>query len=72
MRRVSIEIPETLYRRLESLASRLGAGSVYELAVDILREGVSRLEEDLDSGQEFSEEEVERIRERLRSLGYLD
>ncbi len=72
MRKVSIEIPETLYRRLEALAGRIGAGSVYELVVDLLREGVSRLEEDLDSGHELSEEEVSRIRERLRSLGYLD
>ncbi len=66
----SIDIPDSLYRRLNSLSSKLGT-SPDELAIDILRDGLSRLEEDVGD-EVVSEEERRRILDRLRSLGYLD
>ncbi len=67
----SIELPESLFKRLEEAAAKLGIDDVDSLAIDILREGLARLEEEL-SGEAVSEEEREKIIDRLRSLGYLD
>ena len=71
MDKVEIAIPKSLYKRLVKLAEELGI-DVDTFAVDLLREAISRYEEELGEGVELPEEEVQKIKDRLKSLGYLD
>jgi len=68
---VEVEIPLTLYRRLERLASGSGFSDVGRFIVYLLREAASRIEEDMLSSSELNDEEKREIVERLRRLGYL-
>ncbi|HIQ13496.1 MAG TPA: CopG family transcriptional regulator [Thermoprotei archaeon] len=70
--KVGINIPKSLYSRIARLADELDVKDVNVFIVDLLREAVSKYEEELSSSIVLSEDEVEKIRERLRSLGYLD
>ncbi len=67
----NISIPKSLYNRILKIAEDLDV-NVNELIIDMLREAVSRYEEEIGSRLELSEEEVKKIKDRLRSLGYLD
>lgn len=62
-----ISIPSSLYRKIEGKIKETGFTSVDDYVVYVLREILSEDEED-----EFTEEDEEKVRERLRSLGYLD
>ncbi len=67
---VSVEIPDSLYKRIESLA-KYARVDVNEYIVEILREAVSKIEEEILSSHDVDEEEKKEIIERLKSLGYL-
>lgn len=64
----TIVIPEEVARGLEDRLRRTAFPSVDAFVGFIL----ARLLEDAGSAGGFSEEEERRIRERLRSLGYID
>jgi len=64
-----LRIPKSLYERLKQDAERLGQDPV-TLAVNLLREKLSEIEEEL-LNSDIPEEEKEEIKERLRRLGYL-
>jgi len=70
--RVTIKIPRVLYERLKKALEGSSYRSVNEFVVHVLRDlvAVSETKSDL-SIEALTKEEVERIRERLRALGYL-
>ncbi len=68
---IKLELPKTLYNRILKLSKELGVDDVNEFIIDLIRDSVSRIEMDLGR-EEYSEEEINRIKERLRSLGYLE
>ena len=64
-----LEIPIALYNKLKKRVEEAGFGSVEEYVLFILNEVV---EETGEEEPELSEEDEKKIKERLRSLGYLD
>jgi len=67
--RVTLKIPRPLYRRLSQLIEGTGFASVTEFVVYILRDIVAHQKGEMES--ELSAHEVEAIRKRLKSMGYL-
>ncbi len=73
--KVTIKIPGPLYNRISRIVAGSGFNSVTDFIVYVLRDLVSTREE--TSGAEkigdtsLSKEEIEAIRKRLKSLGYL-
>jgi len=67
--KVTIKIPRPLYERIGQIIDGAGYNSVTEFVVYVLRDLVST--HALAASEEYSEEELERVKERLRSLGYL-
>ncbi|MFW5996274.1 MAG: ribbon-helix-helix domain-containing protein [Halanaerobiaceae bacterium] len=74
--KATIKIPRNLYNKLNKIIEETGFNSVTEFIVYIIRDIVSTAEmdsEDLEpEAQALTGEEVEMIKKRLRSLGYLD
>jgi len=71
--RVTIKIPRPLYERIAASIEGHGFSSVTDFIVFVLRdlmmsEGVKEKKAD---EQELTRDELEAIRERLKSLGYL-
>jgi len=65
--KVTLKIPRPLYNRIKDIIEGSGFSSVNEFVVYILRDLVSL--HDLDR-TELSKEEIEKIRQRLKNLGY--
>ena len=75
--KATIKIPRNLYNKLKEITDETGFNSVTEFIVYVMRDLVSTKElnrdEDEEIGsEELSSEEVNMIRKRLKSLGYLD
>ena len=66
---VSVEIPASLYARIEEIIKDTGFKSVSSYVTYVLREVLA---EDEEEQEVFSKEDEEKVKERLRSLGYLD
>lgn len=74
--KVTIKIPRPLYRRLQAIIDGTGFDSVTDFVVYVLRDiaAAKGLEqgsepESADSGR-LTAKEIEKVRQRLRSLGY--
>jgi len=67
--RVTLKIPRPIYDLIKEIIEPSGFSSVNEFVVYVLRDLVSRADGPLDA--ELTTKEVEMIRKRLRSLGYL-
>lgn len=65
---IDVSIPASLYRSIESRIKDAGFESVSSYVTYVLREILSDDEED----EGLTEEDEEKVRERLRSLGYMD
>lgn len=66
----AVSVPETLLARAEPLVKEKGFDSISEYVLSLLREDISRY--DADQITEYLKPvEMERIKQRLRSLGYL-
>ena len=65
----SVEIPETLYNKIEAKMKGSSFTSVSEYVAFMLRERFVSEEEGSKSA--FSKEEEEKVKARLRDLGYL-
>lgn len=65
----TVSIPTPLFRKIEERIKGTGFTSVSGYVTYVLREVVSEEEEE---GVPFSKEDEERVKERLRALGYLD
>ncbi len=73
--KVTIKIPRALYNRLSEIVSGTGFNSVTDFIIYVMRDLASsrgRMDSFEEGGQEkLSREEIEAIRRRLKSLGYL-
>jgi len=67
--KVTLKIPRPLYKRLSLLIEDSGFGSVTEFVVYVLRDLVSHAAR--ESGDNLNADEIEAIRKRLKSMGYL-
>lgn len=66
--KVTIKIPRPLYNKLKKIIEGTGFSSVNEFVVYVLRDLVSIKEENKEA---LTKEEIQKIRERLKNLGYL-
>ncbi len=67
----TVSIPVTLYRRIQELIRDTGFTSVSQFVVYVLRDVVAEMEREKLQAEGLSEEERERILEKLRRLGYI-
>lgn len=71
VRTVTLKIPAELYENLAKLIEGTGFRSVTEFSIHVLRDVASHGK--LDSGQDHAPIEASKVvRDRLRSLGYID
>lgn len=68
---VTLKIPRPLYERLKQVIQGSGFHSVTEFAVYVLRDLASHHAESHKDVEPLAPEEIEQIRKRLESLGYL-
>jgi hypothetical protein len=67
--RVTIKIPKVLYHRLQEVIADTGFSSVTEFVVYVMRDIIS-LKGSEPRGT-LTRDEIEEIRQRLKSLGYM-
>ena len=65
----TVSIPAPLFKKIEERIKGTGFTSVSSYVTYVLREIVS--EEEEEEEDPFTEEDEERVKERLRALGYL-
>jgi Arc/MetJ-type ribon-helix-helix transcriptional regulator len=68
-KRKTIEIPETLYDRVMARIKGTAFGSVSDYVTRVIRERLAGEENEKPPG--YTKEEEEKIKERLKALGYL-
>lgn len=66
----SVSIPTPLFEKIRERIKGTGFTSVSSYVVYVLREILA--EEESEDEEPFTKEDEERVKERLRSLGYLD
>jgi len=66
----TVSIPTPLFERVRKRIEGTGFTSVSSYVTYVLREIVAEGEEEV--GQPFTEEDEERVKTRLRALGYID
>ncbi|MHA1872489.1 MAG: CopG family transcriptional regulator [Candidatus Heimdallarchaeaceae archaeon] len=66
----TVSIPTPLAEKIKKQIKGTGFTSLSSYVTYILREVISGIEEESDDA--FSKEDEERVKERLRALGYLD
>lgn len=67
-----IEIPDKYYERFDDRASEKGFDSAEEYIEYVLGQIYEKLQNKENGGSEYSEEEAEKVKEKLRGLGYLE
>ncbi len=65
----TVSIPTPLFKKVEERIKGTGFTSVSSYVAYVLREVISEEEDELEP---FSKEDEERVKDRLRALGYLD
>jgi Arc/MetJ-type ribon-helix-helix transcriptional regulator len=65
----SVSIPTSLHKKIEEAIKGTEFGSVSSYVTKILRESLSK---DEPAAAAFSKEEEEKVKERLKALGYID
>jgi len=65
----SISIPTSLYLKIEAASGGKDAASVTSYIVNILREALSKAE---PKSEGLSPEDEEKVKARLKALGYID
>ncbi len=65
--KVTIKIPRPIYNRIKNIIKGSGFSSVNEFVVYVLRDLVSLQDTEKT---ELTKEEIEKIRQRLKNLGY--
>lgn len=68
--KVTIKIPRPLYTKVQQLIDGSGFNSATDFIVYVLRDVLS--EAGRENHDEFSPEELTAVKQRLKSLGYLD
>ena len=69
--KVTIKIPRPLYERIGAVIEGAGYDSVTDFVVHVLRDIVST-HGAAQPDKAYSEEDLERVKARLRALGYID
>ncbi|MFO8109484.1 MAG: CopG family transcriptional regulator [Thermoplasmata archaeon] len=67
----TVSIPIPLARKIKKRMEGTGFTSTSSYVTYVLRQVISSMEED-EQQQGFSKEDEEKVKERLRALGYLD
>ncbi len=67
----TVSIPKPLYDKIKELIKDTGFTSVSDYVTYVLREIIASIEEE-EKEEVFSKEEEEKIKARLRALGYID
>ncbi len=65
----TVSIPTSLYKKIEEAIKGTEYGSVAAYIAKILRESLAKEEPSTDV---FSKDEEEKVKERLKALGYID
>ena len=65
----AVSIPTSLYKEIEEKIKDLEITSVSSYITNVLREKLSQKEE---SAEALSKEDEEKVKERLKALGYID
>ena len=67
--KVTIKIPRPLYERIGQIIDGAGYNSVTEFVVHVMRDIVTT--HSLSEDDAYTDQDLERVKARLRSLGYL-
>ncbi|MDD8015449.1 MAG: CopG family transcriptional regulator [Acidobacteriota bacterium] len=65
----AVSIPTSLYKKIEEAIKGTDVTSVASYVTKVLRESLSKEQE---TKEVFSEEDEEKVKERLKALGYID
>ncbi|MFW9970660.1 MAG: CopG family transcriptional regulator [Candidatus Odinarchaeota archaeon] len=68
----TVSIPKPLAEKVKERMKGTGFSSVSSYVTYVLRQVISSIEEEERSKQAFSKEEEEKVKQRLRDLGYID
>lgn len=66
---MTVAIPASLHKKIEEVIKGTPGASVSAYVVKVLRE---RLAQDEKKAEAFSQEDEEKVKERLKALGYID
>jgi hypothetical protein len=67
-----IEIDDDIYSVLEARAEEKDFDETEEYIQHLLQQVVEKIKREKQSQEEYSDEEEEKVKERLRGLGYMD
>ena len=68
----TVSIPKPLADKIKERIRGTGFPSVSSYVVYVLRQVLTSIEEDERSKEAFSKEDEEKVKQRLRDLGYID
>ena len=68
----TVSIPKPLIEKIKERMKGTGFASVSSYVTYVLRQVISSIEEEERSKQAFTKEEEEKVKQRLRDLGYID
>ena len=68
----TVSIPKPLVEKIKERMKGTGFASVSSYVTYVLRQVISSIEEEERSKQAFTKEEEEKVKQRLRNLGYID
>ena len=68
----TVSIPKPLINKIKERMKGTGFSSVSSYVTYILRQVISSIQEEERSKEAFSKEEEEKVKQRLRDLGYID
>ncbi|MFW9874102.1 MAG: CopG family transcriptional regulator [Candidatus Thorarchaeota archaeon] len=68
----TVSIPKPLVEKVKERMKGTGFSSVSSYVTYVLRQVISSIEAEEKSKQAFTKEEEEKVKQRLRDLGYID
>ncbi len=68
----TVSIPKPLVEKIKERMKGTGFSSVSSYVTYVLRQVISSIQEEERSKQAFTKEEEEKVKQRLRGLGYID
>jgi len=68
----TISIPKPLVEKIKERMKGTGFPSVSSYVTYVIRQVISSIEEEERSKEAFTKEEEEKVKQRLRDLGYID
>ena len=68
----TVSIPKPLANKVKERMKGTGFSSVSSYVTYVLRQVLSSIEQDRREKQAFTKEDEERVKQRLRALGYID